>query len=95
MPVVAGLDPTVTVEPELLARIDDAVARGELESAAALISDDLLDRFAFAGTPEQVAGQTEAIFAAGASCVEFGTPHGLTAREGLRLLGERVLPRFR
>jgi 5,10-methylenetetrahydromethanopterin reductase len=31
---------------------------------------------------------------AGARRVEFGSPHGLDAEEGVRLLGERVLPRF-
>ena len=95
LPVVAPLDPTVSIEPDLLARIDAAVAVGDLAAAGALVPDDLLDRFAFSGTPAQVIGQTEAILDAGASRVEFGTPHGLTPREGLRLLGERVLPAFR
>ena len=95
LPVVAGLDPTLSVEPDLLARIDAAVRRGDLAGAGALIPDDLLDRFAFSGTPAQVARQAEAILAAGASRVEFGTPHGLTPREGLRLLGERVVPACR
>jgi 5,10-methylenetetrahydromethanopterin reductase len=61
----------------------------------AVSSDDLLDRFAMAGTPEQVAEQAEALFEAGAGRVEFGSPHGLTEEEGIRLLGERVLPRLR
>ncbi len=95
LPVVAPLDPTVAVDPALLARMAAAVARDDLAAAAALVPDDLLDRFAFSGTPAQVAAQAEAILAAGASRVEFGTPHGLTAREGLRLLGERVLPTLR
>ncbi len=95
LPVVAGLAAAVCVEPDLLARVDAAVRRGDLAGAGALIPDDLLDRFAFSGTPAQVARQAEAILAAGASRVEFGTPHGLTPREGLRLLGEQVLPRFR
>ena len=59
------------------------------------ISDDVLDRFAMAGTPEHVAEQAAALFAAGARRVEFGSPHGLTADDGIRLLGERVLPRLR
>ena len=54
--VVAGLDPTVTVEPELISRIASLVADGEDVAAGRLINDDLLDLFAFAGTPEQVAG---------------------------------------
>lgn len=95
LPVVAPLDPTVDIEPELLARMDAAVAANDLAAAGALVPDDLLDRFAFSGTPAQVIRQTEAILAAGASRVEFGTPHGLTPREGLRLLGERVLPALR
>lgn len=95
LPVVAPLDPTVALDPALLARMDAAVARGDIAAAGALVPDDLLDRFAFSGTPAQIIAQAEAILAAGASRVEFGTPHGLNARDGLRLLGERVLPAFR
>lgn len=92
LPVVAGLDPSLDLDPDLLARIKAAADAFDFESAGTLISDDLLSRFAFAGTPDEVAGQANACFAAGASRVEFGTPHGLTAASGLRLLGERVLP---
>ena len=56
---------------------------------------DLLDRFAFSGTPEQIVRQAEALFAAGASRIEFGTPHGFTDAAGVRLLGKRVLPALR
>jgi 5,10-methylenetetrahydromethanopterin reductase len=63
--------------------------------ASEMISDDLLDRFAMAGTPEQVVEQATALYEAGARRVEFGSPHGLTEEEGIRLLGERVLPRLR
>jgi len=95
LPVVAPLDPTVAVDPELAARIDALVAAGDPAGAGRLIPDDLLDRFAFAGTPTQVIEQCEAIFAAGATRIEFGTPHGITAEGGIRLLGERVLPALR
>jgi 5,10-methylenetetrahydromethanopterin reductase len=95
LPVVASLDPTAQVEPAMLARIRMHVGRGERDAAARLISDDLLDRFAFAGAPADIVRQTEALFAAGAGRVEFGTPHGLTAAQGIRLLGERVLPALR
>jgi 5,10-methylenetetrahydromethanopterin reductase len=59
------------------------------------IPDDVLDRFAIAGTPEQVTEHATALFLAGARRVEFGSPHGLTEEDGIRLLGERVLPRLR
>lgn len=92
LPVVAALDPSLQLDPELLARIKGAADRYAYDEAAALISDDLLYRFAIAGTPDEVAEHTATIFAQGAARVEFGTPHGLTAQEGLRLLGEKVLP---
>jgi 5,10-methylenetetrahydromethanopterin reductase len=93
--VVGGLDPTVELEPELLARIGGLVAAGEHDAAGALLGDDLLRRFAFAGTPAQVAEQAEALFAAGARRVDFGTPHGIDERHGVELLCAQVLPRLR
>lgn len=95
LPVVARLDPTVQIEPELLMRMDELTARGERDAAGALIPDALIDRFAFAGTPADIITQCEALFEAGASRIEFGTPHGVDPREGLRLLGEQVLPALR
>ncbi len=95
LPVCAALDPTVQIDPELLARVQAAIDRGDADAAAALISDDLLGRFAFAGTPADLIQHAEALFAAGASRVEFGTPHGLTDTGGVLLLGEKVLPALR
>jgi len=51
-----------------------------------------LEKFALAGTPEQVAAQVRELIAAGASRIEFGTPQGFTTAGGIALLGERVLP---
>jgi 5,10-methylenetetrahydromethanopterin reductase len=59
------------------------------------ISDEVLDLFAFAGSPERIAAHAEALFAAGADRVEFGTPHGIDERRGVELLGTQVLPRLR
>jgi 5,10-methylenetetrahydromethanopterin reductase len=87
--VVGDLDPTVTLEPELLERL-----LREGERSAALISDDVLGRFAFAGTPAEVAEQAEAILDAGAARVDFGTPHGIDERKGVDLLCRSVLPRL-
>lgn len=89
---VAHLDPTVTVPADLLAEVRRRVADGDRPGAGELIPDHVLDLFAFAGTPEQVAGQAQQLIDAGVHRVEFGTPHGLTDDGGVRLLGERVLP---
>jgi 5,10-methylenetetrahydromethanopterin reductase len=93
--VVGPLDPTFDVEPELVERIKVRLAADDVESAAALLSDELLDRFAFSGTPAKIAGQAEALFDAGAKRVEFGTPHGIDERSGVELLVREVAPRLR
>jgi 5,10-methylenetetrahydromethanopterin reductase len=93
--VVGARDPTMSLEPELLRRIGALVAAGDHVAAGALIPDDVLARFAFAGTPADVATQAEAVFDAGALRVDFGTPHGIDERHGVELLCREVLPRLR
>jgi 5,10-methylenetetrahydromethanopterin reductase len=92
--VVGALDPTTELEPELLHRVGALVAAGDHAAAGALLPDDVLARFAFAGTPADVAAQAEAVFDAGALRVDFGTPHGLDERHGVELLCAEVLPRL-
>lgn len=53
------------------------------------------DLFTYAGTPEQVAERAQAVLDAGATRIEFGTPHGLTDERGVELLGAEVIPRLR
>jgi 5,10-methylenetetrahydromethanopterin reductase len=92
--VVAALDPTMD-DPEWLSRVRDNAARRDYAAIGRDISDELLDRFAFAGTPEDIVRHTEELRAAGATRVEFGTPHGIDPMQGIRLLGEEVLPRLK
>jgi 5,10-methylenetetrahydromethanopterin reductase len=94
-PVVAELDPTLGARPELVEQVRSLVDAGDQRAAGELIPDELLDRLAFSGTPEQVAAQAQALYEAGAARVEFGTPHGLTDRRGVELLVSRVLPALR
>jgi 5,10-methylenetetrahydromethanopterin reductase len=93
--VVAARDPTSALDPELLEALGTRVAAGDVDGAAALISDETLDRFAFSGTPSQIADQADALFEAGALRVEFGSPHGVDERSGVELLAREVAPRLR
>ncbi len=93
--VVASLDPTLDVPDDLIVKVGERLRQGDERGAGRLIPDELLDRFAFAGTPEHVVRQVTDILDAGASRIEFGSPFGLNAERGLKLLGERVLPEFR
>ncbi|NJN98861.1 MAG: LLM class flavin-dependent oxidoreductase, partial [Anaerolineales bacterium] len=90
--IIAQLDHSLGLEPELLQRINEASARYDYEAVGRCLSDELLRHLAFAGTPDEVAQQAADLFAAGANRVEFGTPHGLDPAQGMRLLGEQVLP---
>jgi 5,10-methylenetetrahydromethanopterin reductase len=80
LPVVAGRDPTVDVDPNV---------------PAEEIADDVLDLFAFSGEPARIVELAERLFAAGADRVEFGTPHGIDETRGVDLLGHAVLPALR
>ncbi len=90
--VVAELDPQT--DPEWLERVRAAAERGDMEAIAHDISDDVLDRFAFAGSPRDVVRQVERLASAGATRIEFGTPLGANPAEAIRLLGERVVTAF-
>jgi 5,10-methylenetetrahydromethanopterin reductase len=73
---------------EVVARLDPT-----LHDVPDRVTDALLDRFAFAGTPEQVARHVGEAFAAGAARIEFGAPFGLEPEKGLRQLARHVLGR--
>ncbi|NCF64449.1 MAG: LLM class flavin-dependent oxidoreductase [Chloroflexi bacterium] len=92
LPVVADLDKTITIESDRLKGIREAMKQYDVGKAISFISDELLAKFAFAGTPDEIIGQVLNLFEAGADRVEFGTPHGLSSDKGLALLGEIVLP---
>jgi 5,10-methylenetetrahydromethanopterin reductase len=92
--VIGALDPSIE-ERGWLNEVAEANRRGDVEGVVRAIPDEMLERFAFAGSPEDIVRQAEAAFAGGATRVEFGTPHGRDEAEAIRLLGERVLPYFR
>lgn len=92
--VVANLDPTIEVPAGVLEEMRLRLAAGDAQGAGETIPDELLDRFALAGTPKQISRHVGEIFARGASRVEFGAPFGIDVEGGLRMLGEQVLPEF-
>jgi 5,10-methylenetetrahydromethanopterin reductase len=91
LPVVAPLDPSMT-DREWLGRIQAAARRNDYAAVARDISDEMLDKFAYAGRPSDIVEQVERSIAGGATRVEFGTPHGLDSARGIELIGRQVLP---
>lgn len=90
--VVAALDPTVDLPDDLLPAIRSRLSDGDHEAAGRLVPRDVLDLFAFSGTPDDIAAQAHRLIAAGVDRIEFGTPHGIDSAEGIALLGREVLP---
>ncbi len=93
--VVADLDPTTQLPLGLTDQVRSRVEAGDAHGAGLMIPDEILDRFAISGTPEQVAAHVATLFDAGVDRVEFGTPHGLTSERGVELIGSKVLPLLR
>ncbi len=89
---IAAYDPTVTLPEGMLERVRESLAQGDAAAAGAWIPRDVLDRFAFSGSPDDIAEQAAGLIAAGVDRIEFGTPHGIDEREGIDLLGRAVLP---
>ena len=86
---------TLQIDPELIQRVQQRVNAHDEAGAARLISDDLMERFAMSGNAADIIRQSEALFAAGASRIEFGTPHGIQPETGIRILGQQVIPALR
>jgi len=92
--VVAELDPTVELPDGLLDSLRERLRDGDAD-AGRLIPDDILDRFAFSGDPDDIAAHAQRLIDAGVDRIEFGTPHGVDEAEGIALLGREVLPLLR
>ena len=96
MPIVSKLDPTLSIDPDLMSRVQSLVNAGDDEAAARLIPDDILDRFIFAGDPADIIEHCARLYEAGAQRIELGTPHGVSeAATGIRLIGSKVIPALR
>lgn len=95
LPIVAQIDPTIEIDPGFSEKLGVLVNQGDWDSAAAMISDDMLDKFAFSGNADDLIRQANVLFDAGASRIEFGTPHGLNPTTGLSIIGDVVLPELR
>ncbi len=96
LPYLAPMPEFVGMEPEAVTRVQTATAQGDMETALAQISDDVLGNFALYGTPPEVIAQIERMVSETAvTRIEFGMPHGPEgSMEALQLLCKHVLPHF-
>jgi 5,10-methylenetetrahydromethanopterin reductase len=95
--VIGDKDPTVMRDyPMEMQEIKAAMNVGDTDRAIRSLPDALTKRFTIAGNPADIIKQSEALFDAGVTRIEFGTPHGVRDElEGVRLLVKKVFPHFR
>ncbi len=79
-------------DPEAVAEVRRAVAAQGVQAGAARVSDDLLEVFAAAGDPEQVAQRLHRYAEAGLDAALAWHVLGPDPAEGLRLLATTVWP---
>jgi 5,10-methylenetetrahydromethanopterin reductase len=86
---------TAGADPDAIADVRDAVANGGVEAGAAQVGDDLIDSFAVAGDPDQVAERLQRYADAGRGGALAWHVLGPDPHEGLRLLAREVRPQVR
>jgi 5,10-methylenetetrahydromethanopterin reductase len=94
---VPGYAEIVGVSREFVERVRAAYGGGhftEAQAAAAMIPDDLLQKIALAGTPEEVRERMKPIIELGINHVEF-MEIGSDRMRGAKLFAEEVLPYFK
>jgi 5,10-methylenetetrahydromethanopterin reductase len=97
LPYLAPMPEFMGMEPDAVARVKAATARGDMGDAVAQISDEILGHFALYGTPHDVITEIERMTSVtNVTRIEFGMPHGPDgSHAALKLLGQQVLPHFR
>lgn len=94
LPLIPALAEAAGVDKRDLDAIAGHVERRDLDAAVRHVSDAAARAFGFCGTPEDVVRGVEAVVEAGVRHVIFKPPLGPDHAEAVRLLGERVIPRF-
>ena len=68
---------------------------GDAKSASRFVSDKAVDSFKLWGTPDDLVEKISKLVDGGIDRINFGFGRGPEDLEGIRLLGEKVLPHFR
>jgi 5,10-methylenetetrahydromethanopterin reductase len=79
-------------DPAAIARVRTAVAQEGPEAASGLVTDELIDTFAVAGTPDQAVARFRQYAAAGIRGLIVQLVPGLDRAEGLELVAKEVIP---
>jgi 5,10-methylenetetrahydromethanopterin reductase len=79
---------------EALSRIKAKVAENKLGEAASMVTDEMIDAFSLAGTPEEIIEKIERQRSAGVTHIVFGQPLGKDVERAMETIGKEVIPAF-
>jgi 5,10-methylenetetrahydromethanopterin reductase len=82
------------MDPDWHRRLSQASEENDWETATSLISDEILDRFAYSGSAQDLIEQLNRVREEGIDRVDLGTPHGIKPEIAIRILGGEVLPQL-
>jgi 5,10-methylenetetrahydromethanopterin reductase len=97
LPYLEPMTEYAGVKKEEVDAVREALAKNDLETAAARVSDKAVDSFKLWGTPEDIIEKTLRILDSGrgADRINFGFGRGEEDLESMELLGTEVLPYLR
>ena len=72
------------INQDRVSRLKEAVARGQLDAGAKLVSSEMIEEFSITGTPRQVAEKFSHFAQMGVTEFVFGPPFGRNWRETIR-----------
>jgi 5,10-methylenetetrahydromethanopterin reductase len=95
IPILAPV--TDFIDPDLRARMCDAIAAHDLDTAKSLISDEILEEFCLYGTPHQIIEKIERKQSeVGLNAISFGLPFETDRITNyMHLAGKYVIPHFK
>lgn len=95
LPFTSPMKEAHGIDDDRIRMANVAYLEGDYSKAESFVPDEAVRAFSLTGTPDDVIPQIEALLDAGATHIAFGPPLGPDFKESIRLLGEKVLPRFR
>lgn len=83
------------IDKEKVARIREALSRGDFGTAFKSVTDEMLSAFSIYGTPEDCIEALEALVKLGVTHIVFGSPLGKKKKEALKLIADEIIKRFK
>ncbi len=94
LPYLSPMTEFVGIDKAEVEGVRKALAKRDLKRAASLVSEKSVNAFKPWGTPDDIIERVSRLMDSGLTRINFGFGRGPEDFEGIRLLGEKVLPYF-